>query len=74
MKENYSFISEVFIGDPIDFRCDIFDCWLRGLAVEEALKKIKETSAKSRIGIDENESLDELIYEDILDSVKVKSL
>ena len=69
MKENYSIISEVFIGDPVNFRSDIFDSWLRGYSIEEAVKKIKETKTEDTIVIDVNEDLNELIYEDVLDSV-----
>ena len=62
----YSVISEVFIGDPVNFRKDIFECWLGQLSVDDATKKIKKEM--------ENESMvipriDELIHEDILDSV-----
>lgn len=62
----YSVISEVFIGDPVNFRKDIFDGWLDQLSVDDATKKIKKEM--------ENESMvipriDELIHEDILDSV-----
>ena len=61
-----SVISEVFIGDPVNFRKDIFECWLDRLSVDDATKKIKKET--------ENESMvipriDELIHEDILDSV-----
>ena len=62
----YSVISEVFIGDPVNFLKDIFECWLDQLSVDDATKKIKKEM--------ENESMvipriDELIHEDILDSV-----
>ena len=54
----YSVISEVFIGDPVNFRKDIYACWLTGLSVDEAAVKIKQGT-------------DELIYEDIQDSVRL---
>jgi hypothetical protein len=64
----YSVISEVFIGDPVNFRKDIYACWLTGLSVDEAAVKIKQ-------GTDANlksyPNLDELIYEDIQDSVRL---
>ncbi|KNB42773.1 hypothetical protein JH06_3532 [Blastocystis sp. subtype 4] len=64
----YSVISEVFIGDPVNFRKDIFECWLDQLSVDDATKKIKKEM--------ENESMvipriDELIHEDILDSYRI---
>lgn len=59
-------ISEVFIGDPVNFRKDIYSCWLTGLSVDEAAIKIKqETDANMK----SYPNLDELIYEDIEDSV-----
>lgn len=69
MKDSYSVISEVFIGDPVNFRSDIFDCWLRGMSIEEAMKKIMDSKAEQNIFIDEGESIDELVHEDVLDSV-----
>ncbi|KAK8823975.1 hypothetical protein WA538_001262 [Blastocystis sp. DL] len=64
----YSVISEVFIGDPVNFRKDIYACWLTGLSVDEAAVKIKQ-------GTDANlksyPNLDELIYEDIQDSYRI---
>ena len=64
----YSVISEVFIGDPVNFRKDIYACWLTGLSVDEAAVKIKqETEANMR----SYPNLDELIYEDIQDSVRI---
>lgn len=64
----YSVISEVFIGDPINFRKDIYDCWLEGLSVDAAAQKIKESTEPVTI---DGLNIDELIHEDILDSVSL---
>ena len=69
MKESYSVLSETFISDPVNFRDDIFDCWLRGCSFEEATKKLMEMEVYKDIIIDKNEALEELIYEDVVDSV-----
>lgn len=62
----YSVISEVFIGDPIKLRKDIYEYWLMGASVSEAVKGIKQAStAKPIVNMD----VDTLIYEDVLDSV-----
>lgn len=69
LKESYSVISEVFIGDPVNFRSDIFDCWLRGLSVEEAIKKISDSKETETVFVDEGEVIEDLLHEDVLDSV-----
>ena len=53
----YSVISEVFIGDPVNFRKDIYACWLTGLSVDEAAVKIKQ-------GTDDLKETVEPIYSD----------
>ena len=69
MKESYSILSETFLSDPVEFRDDIFDCWLRGYSFDEATKKLMEQEVYKDIIIDKNEDLDKLIYEDVVDSV-----
>ena len=59
-------ISEVFIGDPIKLRKDIYELWLQGTPVAEAVKIIKEQNKSKPIV---NMNIDTLIYEDVLDSV-----
>ena len=63
----YSVISEVFIGDPIKLRKDIYQHSLNGTSVSDAVKDIKEKSNPELI-VDMN--IDTLIYEDVLDSVR----
>ena len=63
----YSVISEVFIGDPIKLRKDIYQHWLNGTSVSDAVKDIKEKSNPEPIV---NMNVYTLIYEDVLDSVR----
>ncbi len=65
MAESYSVISEVFIGDPVNFREDIFGYWLRGYSVDVAIAKMKEELTNAN---DAGENTDVFISEDVLDS------
>ena len=66
MSSHYTVISEVFIGDPVDFRRDIFQYWLRGCSVEEAVTKLKTNAIKIE---DPMESMEDLVQKDVQDSV-----
>ena len=66
MSESYSVISEVFIGDPVNFREDIFGFWLRGLSTDMAIRKMKENM---KIDDANDENTEEFISEDVFDSV-----
>ena len=66
MSSHYTVISEVFIGDPVDFRRDIFQYWLRGCSVEEAVTKLKTNTIKIE---DPMESMEDLVQKDVQDSV-----
>ena len=71
MSESYSVISEVFIGDPVYFRKDIFDFWLRGLSTDMAIRKMKESL---QIADANDENTQEFISEDVFDSVRSAAL
>lgn len=71
MEDSYKVISEVFIGDPVKFRRDIFDCWLEDLPIEEAVKRIKDSAEEKNAYIDEDEDLSALVRKDISDSVTI---
>lgn len=71
MSESYSVISEVFIGDPVNFRKDIFDFWLRGLSTDMAIRKMKESL---QIADANDENTQEFISEDVFDSVRLVAL
>ena len=71
MSGHYTVISEVFIGDPVDFRRDIFQFWLRGCSVEEAVTKLKTNAIKIE---DPMESMEDLVQKDVQDSVDLLNL
>ena len=66
MANYYTEISEVFIGDPVDFRSDIFKFWIKGCPIEEAVNTIKKETSPYVTPIEDE---DELIRKDVQDSV-----
>ena len=69
MANSYTEISEVFIGDPVDFRGDIFKFWIKGYPIEDAVNALKKESSPY---MELFEDVDELIRKDVQDSVHVR--
>lgn len=66
MASYYTEISEVFIGDPVDFRSDIFKFWIKGCPIDEAVNTIKKDTSPYVVPIEDE---DDLIRKDVQDSV-----
>lgn len=68
MANNYTEISEVFIGDPVDFQKDIFEFWIMGCPIEKTVETLKK---KTSPYVELFEDVDELIRKDVQDSVVI---
>ena len=66
MASYYTEISEVFIGDQVNFQSYIFKFWIKGCPIEEAVNTIKKDTSPYVVPIEDE---DELIRKDVQDSV-----